>query len=76
MSNVAIFGYPFAFYARRRGFPGTIYVKLCMMITGWLGYKNIAENFNRLSTNTDRQTDDRQTTDDRQNCDGKYPNVT
>ena len=55
---------PLAFYPRPRGSPGTIFVKFCMVVNGWLGYKmarNIVENFNRLSRVHERYR--RQTTD-------------
>jgi len=43
---------PLAFNPRRRGSLGTIFVKFCMVVSGWLAtkwHKNIAENFDRLS---------------------------
>jgi len=66
-SKIAIFGYPLAFKSpRRRGSIGTISVKFSGMSTDGQGTKkrrNIAENFNRLSTADECYR--RQTTDGR-----------
>jgi len=55
MSNIAILGYnPLAFNPRRRGSPGTIYVKFCMVGSGW--HCGISTNWTNV-TDIQRQTD-------------------
>jgi len=41
MSSVAIFGYPSCVLPPSEVFPGTIFVRFGMMVTGWIGYKMV-----------------------------------
>jgi len=47
-SNVAIFGYSLAFNPRRRGSPGTIYLKFCLEVSRWVGYKMVQKHWRKF----------------------------